>query len=74
VTDGTWADGVERFQAVQQPTVTHVASSVVFVGGTGSYVAEPPDHCQQCGQHILIMINRGQGYCSEQCRKALADE
>jgi hypothetical protein len=35
-------------------------------------VSRPLDYCQQCGQRILIMINRGQGYCSEQCRKSLA--
>jgi len=30
--------------------------------------------CRNCGQRIRIMINRGTGWCSEQCRKALADE
>jgi hypothetical protein len=34
---------------------------------------EPLDSCQQCGQHIRIMINRGTGWCSEQCRKKLAE-
>ena len=30
--------------------------------------------CLTCRQPIQIMIYRGSGWCSEQCRKALADE
>jgi len=33
-----------------------------------------PRYCYCCHQSIRIMINRGTGWCSEQCRKALADE
>lgn len=33
-----------------------------------------PTYCYYCHQLIRIMINRGTGWCSEQCRKALADE
>lgn len=60
--------------AVQRPTVMHADSSVVFVGGTASYAAEPLDVCHNCGQRIRVMINRGTGWCSEQCRKRLAGE
>jgi hypothetical protein len=30
------------------------------------------DTCQNCKQQIRIAIFRGSGYCSENCRKALA--
>ena len=30
--------------------------------------------CLCCKEPIRIMINRGTGWCSENCRKALADE
>ena len=32
-----------------------------------------PSYCYYCHQPIRIMINRGTGWCSENCRKALAD-
>jgi hypothetical protein len=32
------------------------------------------NRCLNCGQPIQVMINRGTGWCSEQCRKALANE
>lgn len=36
--------------------------------------AEHRGVCRNCGQPIRVMVNRGTGVCSEQCRKALNDE
>jgi len=33
-----------------------------------------PSYCYYCHQPIRVMINRGTGWCSEQCRKRLAGE
>lgn len=32
------------------------------------------DLCHNCSRTIRVMINRGTGWCSEQCRKRLAGE
>ena len=31
----------------------------------------PNETCKNCGQRIMIQVNRGQKYCSENCRKDL---
>jgi len=45
----------------------------LYLSGKLIRVAEQ-SNCHNCHQPIRIMINRGTGWCSEQCRKALADE
>lgn len=37
-------------------------------------LTDPMAFCHHCGQRTRIMINCGTGVCSENCRKALADE
>lgn len=65
MSDGTWAEGVARFEAVQRERHhDHMAIP--------AEVLRQSNRCLNCRRTILIMINRGMGWCSEQCRKALA--
>lgn len=65
MTDGTWAEGVARFEAVQRERRRdHMAIP--------AEVLRQSNRCLNCRRTIRIMINRGMGWCSEQCRKALA--
>jgi hypothetical protein len=69
----------EVLQAVRDatPDYTHFRYVGDTPDGTSLYEeAEPPrpNYCYYCHQPIRIMINRGTGWCSEQCRKRLAGE
>lgn len=93
MTDGTWAEGVEKFDRVR--AMKRLAAQTLaeeereFARGGVVHALTAPqaaeylqavkdkvllDYCGHCGQRIRVMINRGTGWCSEQCRKALADE
>lgn len=65
MTDGTWAEGVARFEAVHRER-HHDPMRIP------AEILRQSNRCLNCRRTILIMINRGMGWCSEGCRKALA--